>query len=240
MRIRSKLFIAPILILFLICISTLIYRVYFWSPEAKWDESQNKVFIWSDPGAMHIDIGYIPSVQVWGDGHIIWVVHNTEGKRTVWEGYIPHNEMVQLINKLISLGFFRFGFEKYSVGEFLTVELTSDSGTKEVGNNQTFSEVYSFLKTGAGVTGKEFTPTTGLLRATPIKDTDLPSATEVKYYWPDDKFGYNLEKIHLNDGENITGEELQFAWEVVNSKIPVIKSNGKVYWITIELPGISR
>lgn len=244
MRIKPTLLFASIIIFFLIGVSIFIYRAYFWLPVEKWNESPNKVIVWSDPGCMHIDINYIPTVQVWGDGRIIWIEHNSEGRRIVWEGHITHTEMTQIVNGLINMGFFRFGFgnEKYCVGEFLTVELSSVLSRHRVNpENMKLSEMYSFLKTGAGVISKEFMPETGLLYAYPIEDVGLPADTETEYHWPDDKFGYNLEEVHTqNNGENITGEELQFAWEVVNSKISVVKSNDKMYWIAVEVPGVSR
>src|SRR4030066_1536654 len=102
MRKRPNPIITILAILLLIGISSLLYRLFIWQPEAIWDESPDKIIVWSDPGAMHIDINYIPHIQIWGDGHIIWVEYNTEGERTIWEGYLTQPEMKQLINRLIS------------------------------------------------------------------------------------------------------------------------------------------
>lgn len=192
---------------------------------------------------MHIDISYIPTVQVWGDGRIIWVEYNSEGDRMVWEGSLTHNEMTQLVIRLTRINFFRFGFgnEKYCVGEYLTVKLSTITSRRRVNSdNINFSKVYSFLKTGGGVMGKEFIPETGNLYAYPIEEMDYLSDSEAKCYWPDDKFGYTLEKIRTqNNGKSISGEELRFAWEVVNREISAVMSNGKMYWIEIEVPGVS-
>ena len=77
--------------------------------------------------------------------------------------------------------------------------------------------------------------------AYPVEETGLPADTEASYVWPDQKFGYSLEELYpQNNGRNISGEEIRFAWEIVNSPNSVVASNGKVFWIGIEVPGISR
>jgi hypothetical protein len=245
MKTSSKLLIAILVILLLTGISSIVYRLFIWQPEAIWDESPDKIIIRSDPGCMHISIGDIPAVQIWGDGRIVWTEYNIAGERTVWEGYLTQSEMRQLINQIINIDYFRFWFidNEYCAGKFLTVELSTISSRKGVtAENTQFTEFYDFLTTGAGVVGEEFVPTQGLLYAYPVEETSLPADTETSYIWPDDKFGYSLQELYdqNNNGKSINGEEIRFAWEIVNSPISVVESNGKVFWIGIIVPEISQ
>ena len=243
MKKRANLIIVILAILFLIGVSSLVYRFFIWQPEAIWDESPDSVIIASDPGCIEMDIDYIPYVQIWGDGRIIWIEYNINGERTVWEGNLTHSEIKQLIERLIRMDFFKFwhGYNEYCAGKFLTVRLSDISSRRMiVSQNSKFVELYNFLATGAGTKGKEFVPTQGLLYAYPIEETELPADTEATFVWPEDEFGYNLEELYTQkNGRSISGEEIRFAWEIVNSPFAVVESNGKVYWIGIRLPGIS-
>lgn len=244
MKTSSKLLIAILVILLLTGISSIVYHEFIWQPEAIWDESSEKIIIESDPGCMHIDTNYIPAVRIWGDGHIVWVEYNAKGERTVWEGYLTQSEMRQLLDQIIKMDYFRFWFvdNEYCAGNFTTVELSTISSRKGVTpENTQFTEFYDFLTTGAGVIGEKFVPTQGVLYAYPVEETGLPADTEASYVWPDQKFGYSLEELYpQNNGRNISGEQIRFAWDVVNSPNSVVESNGKVFWIGIEVPGISQ
>jgi hypothetical protein len=229
--------------------------LYFFLPptlKAEWDMSPDKriIKVWFRG---EVDYNHIPNVQLWGDGHIVWVKYNASSKRQVLEGYLSKEEMIELINKLIEVGFFegysRFNYFNLNVpgGNILEVTLlninhqvTIDPSTDY--NNQDVLDLVYFLRNGAGVAGTEFVPKSGILHAFPIEEIDdYPDDAKADYEWLDENFGYSLEAVYGNkphNGRKITGEELEFAWEIVNSPKPLVKSEGKVYWIAIVIPKI--
>jgi hypothetical protein len=246
MKTSSKLLIGILAISFLIGISSIVYRLFIWQPEAIWDESPDKIIIRSDPGCIEMDIDYIPTVQIWGDGRIVWTEYNIAGERTVWEGYLTHAELKQLVDQFISIDFFRFwnGYNEMCLGKFLTVELSTTTSVRRRMNSEIthFFEIYNFLTTGAGTFGEVIIPEQGYLYVYPVEETGLPADTEASYIWPDNEFGYSLQELHdqMGNGKSISGEEIRFAWEIVNSPISVVESNGKVFWIGIIVPGINQ
>ena len=246
-RIPKGLFQRPVTILCLFltlsCLTALTasalyrHRYAIWPPEAEWDESPRAVVLKTDPGCVEIDLNYIPTVRIWGDGHIVWV-EGENGRRIVLDGYLTHEEMTQLITKLISAGLFRaHKVEDVCLGNYLSVGLLNASVRVRVDPEDTqLSEVYDFLRTGAGTAGIEIIPETGDLFAYPIEEVDINPEVEAKYSWPDDRFGYSLEEIYTHTKTEVSPEELRFAWEIVNSGLPVVMSNDEVYWIAVVIP----
>lgn len=216
---------------------------YLWSPTPEWDKSpQKRVFtigeMWTE-----VDYNYIPDVQIWGDGYMVWVEHLADGNRKVFEGYLSQQEMTSLVQKLIGLDFFKRNRKsKDYAGTFITVSLIGASRSEWLDpDNKQLYDFAIYLQRGAGTNGKELIPTMGTFFAIPIEKTWLPATTKATYHWSDDKFGYSLDTlIDKSDGKEISGEELKFAWEVVNSPLSTIESKGKVYWVAVVLPKVSR
>ena len=182
-----------------------------------------------------VDYNYIPDVQIWGDGYIVWVEHLSDGSRKVFEGYLSQQEMTTLVQKLIGLDFFkRSRKSKDYAGTYITVSLIDAFHSEWLDpDNKQLYDIAIYLQSGAETTGKELIPTVGTLFVIPIEN----DTTKANYYWPDDKFGYSLDTlIDKSDGKEISGDELKFAWEVINSPLSIIESNGKVYWVAVVLP----
>jgi hypothetical protein len=237
----------------LVALAMLAGALYLFIPpkvEAEWDTSPDtRVIVVGYLG--EVDYNYIPDAQVWGDGHIIWVEHDTHDNRQVLEGYLSKGEMTKLINQLIDAGFFRgcrrFNWRFPGFGEYVGVSLSNVhhqvviDPISEYDNKQVL-ELVDLLKSGAGAKGTAFVPTAGTLLAYPLETTDFPQDAEASYQWPDDEFGYGLEEVYTNKPHNerrITGEELKFAWRIVNSPAPLVQSRGGVYWIAVVIPGVS-
>jgi hypothetical protein len=233
----------------------LLYLFFPLSPTATWDTSPDKKII--EMGfAGEVDYNHISDVQIWGDGYIVWVKYDVSGKRQVREGYLSKEEMTRLINQLIEAGFFggyrRFNRFNLDVqwGNFLEVNLSNIDHLVTIDprsgyNNQQVLGLVDFLRNGAGVTGTEFIPKNGTLLVYPIEELDkkeYPQNSKADYEWPDEEFGYSLETIYRNKPRNereITGKELDFAWEIVNKPKPLVESKGKIYWIAVIVPKIS-
>ena len=194
-----------------------------------------------------VDYNYIPDVQIWGDGHIVWVQHDASGKRQVREGYLSKEEMTRLINQFIEGGFFK-GYSRLNwgvpAGEIETIDLPNTHydvalNTYPGHNNQPVLGLVDFLRAGAGVTGAEFIPEKATLWVYPLEELDkdeYPQDSKANYEWPDEEFGYSLETVYQNKsskGREIAGKELDFAWEIVNNPKPLVESKGKIYWIAV-------
>ncbi len=202
---------------------------------------------------MEIDANYIPTVQVWGNGDIVWVEYSPIHHRKVFEGHLTQQQIKQLIQKLIGLGVFRrLDFSDDYGWEELSVTLLNNSIIKTLSQqNSPLYEFANYLRSGAGAQGIELSPTTGTLMVVPMKEKEYNEPTSSYYkpttddHWPDEKFGYsNLGSLFSKDtGEvsrDISGDELKFAWDVVNNNPnSLVESNGKIYWIAVILPKIS-
>ena len=190
-----------------------------------------------------VDYNYIPDVQIWGDGYIVWVEHSSDGNRNVLESHLSPQEMTSLIKKIIGLDFFKIcrTGKDYS-GTHITVRLNCCSRSEWLDpENKQLYDFAVYLKKGAGTTGTKLVPTVGTFFAIPIEKTWLPANTKANYIWPDDKYGYSLDTLlGKSDGIEIIEDELEFAWEVINSPMPTVESKGKVYWIAVMLPKVSQ
>ena len=127
-------------------------------------------------------------------------------------------------------------------GIFITVNLIDSSRGEWLDpDNKQLYDFATYLRMGGGTTGKELIPTVGTFFAIPLEKTWLPADTKANYYWPDDEFGYSLDTLaDESDGQEIYGDELKFAWEVVNSPLSAVESKGKVYWVAVMLPKVSQ
>jgi hypothetical protein len=223
-----------------------IYYFYFWSPAPEWDKSPQTHIITIGKLWSEIDYSYIPDVQIWGDGYIVWVEYSSDETRKVLEGRLTQQEMTSLIQKLIGLDFFKIYRNGKDYEDFADVFITANliGGSRSDGLDPKNKQLYDFaiyLKKGAGTIGTELIPTVGTFLAMPIEKEKpwLPANTKAHYHWPDDKFGYSLDTLE-DDEKEIIGDELKFAWEVVNSPLPTVESQGKVYWVAVMLPKVSR
>lgn len=216
------------------------YNFYAWIPTPKWDKSPQSLVIWIGDYYNYKPI----DVQIWGDGYILWGEYLPNGNRKVYEGYLTEQEMTLLIQNLIDFGFFkRYQESKDHDGTTIEVSLIDASRSEWVDpENEQFYNFVSYLNTGAGVIGKEVIPITGTLFVTPIERTSLPKDTKANFFWQDKNFGYSLDTVDMHDKE-ISGDELKFAWNVINSPrpiLPTIESNGQVYVIDVLLPRESQ
>lgn len=225
-----------------LCIAASVYWLFLWSPAVKWDHSPDALILFTEPGNRHVYYGEIPKVQVWGDGHIVWVTYNDDGYRQVLEGYLSENQMEDLINQFIQAGFFkplRNFFQNDFPGDGIYLHLLDAKHGEPIGpDNSIIYELVNYLGNGTDLPGTPFIPIAGQLFALPIEETEFHGMdVSTPYIWPEDRFGYNLETT--TDGYFIEGDQLTYVWEIVNSPMPFAESEGKIYWIAFVIPGIS-
>jgi len=223
------------------CIWFLIFKYNSEHPKAEWDSSPDNVVISFEPGIGEIDYGYIPDFRIWGDGHIVWVEHDSDYTRMVFEGYLSQYSLKELIGKFVDAGFFNwFKYGGSSVSSIRIKLLNHDQLNVLVANKELL-ELVDYLKSGAGVSGKEFVPTVGHLYVFPFTETEYTNLNVTPYLWAVDRFEYVLEDFDKNypTGKEITGDELDLVWQIVN-RSSVIESNGKRYWIALEIPKITN
>jgi hypothetical protein len=114
---------------------------------------------------------------------------------------------------------------------------TFQNGKRE--QNHKLDSLVGFLKSGAGAERTEVIPSIGTLVVYKREETSWHNVEAIATYeWPDDKFGYGLASVQDNAIE-IRGEELAFAWEIVNTPVPLVESQGEIYLITVIVPKIS-
>jgi hypothetical protein len=184
---------------------------------------------------------YIPEVQVWGDGRIMWTLHEGAGRR-VLEGQLTTGRMEALLQRILDAGFLDWVDEYQTLGGnsyppmHLSVSLAGRS--KEVsehgGAPDGYYELVGFLTGGAGATGHDYVPARGYLSAAPGPiEADAP-------LWPGGTVGITLDQV--GEGRYVDGESLAFAWQLMNEnpKGPVyVRSGGRVYSIMVQIPGVS-
>ena len=235
-----KTFVALSIVFLLVVIPGCFYSLFFWSPEPRWDQSPDALIISVVPMYQEIDYNYIPDFRVWGDGRIVWVEHLAIGGRKVYEGYLSHDEMEQIIVDFIDADFFK-GYELFNNKDYafdhLDINLLDVARSELIDreNEEVFALV-NLLKQGAGVNVVQYSPERATLYAISLDETGLPKGLIPQYVWPDDQFGYTLSPELVRE---ITSNDLLFAWEIVNSTHPIVESNSEYFWIAITIPGIT-
>jgi hypothetical protein len=150
---------------------------------------------------------YIPEVQVWGDGRILWV--SQEGaRRRVLEGRLTPEQMRALLRRTLDAGFFGWEDEYHTLGGnsyprmVLSVSLVGRSKevTEHGGAPDAFYELVELLTGGAGAAGNDYVPVRGYLTAVPE-----PVGAHAPQ-WPDASAGVTLDQV--GDGRTIEGEAL--------------------------------
>jgi len=192
---------------------------------------------------------YIPDVQIWGDGRMIWTqTGSANNQRRVLEAYLTPDEMTQLLQRAVNDGFFGWqdNYADYSVTDMssqcLAIELSSVR--KSVceyyqGAPKAFHTLYAYLAGGAGMSGADFVPTRGYLTAYSQNYGGQPPTT-VNFHWPADSLGFSLSEA--TNGKWIEGEALAFAWRVVNENSwgEAIQEDEDYYQITVQIPGVNQ
>ncbi len=213
------------------------------TPKAIWDPSPQNLVISLSKTWEETDYSYIPAVQIWGDGKIIWVENLHEDSRKVFQGKLASQEMTALLQRTIDLGFFKPNRKsKDYAGTSITINLINNSHSEWIDpDDQQLMEIVNNLETGAGAKGEPYLPTSGIIFAFPIEDTDHRNITKADFLWPSTLFGSSLGVISSKkEGVEISGEKLAFAWQVVNSPTAAVESEGKIYWIYLQIDKLSQ
>ena len=221
------------------CVCFLIYKYNRERPKAEWNTSPDNVVISSNVFG-EIDYGYIPDFRVWGDGRIVWVEHDQDFTRKVYEGYLSQNQLKEIIKQFVDAGYYKWFGNKNSSPVNISIGLLNSYKQNSFDVDGKISQLVNYLESGAGVEAKEFIPTVGCLYVFPVKETEYKNTKSIPVQWPE-----NIEETDFAnfertfpDGKEITGDELDFVWQIVNHS-PFIKSNDKIYWIALGIPKIT-
>jgi len=240
MKIKSYIPISlTCIILIIIFILLLFFKYHSEHPKTEWDTSPDKVII-SYQVFREIEYGYIPDFQIWGDGHIVWV-KNSYSTREVYEGYLTQGELKKLIDQFIDVGYYNWFGNHGESYESISIKLTSRPYYDlPIDSNKEISNLVDYLRTGAGLEAKEFVPSIGYLYVLPIEETEYSIERVIPVPWTDDNYQINFENFKQSypNGQELTGEELNFVWSIVNGS-SFIESNGKIYRIALLIPKIT-
>jgi len=196
---------------------------------------------------MSVAQNYVPEVQIWGDGRIVWVNQSNGGAREVLTGTLTPDQMKALLQAYVDAGFFGWdtNYGDYSITDGATqcVSVALTSRTHKVceyyrGAPAKFHELYNTAAGGAGAPGAAFVPTQGYVTAYP-QTFSQPPASDTYLNWPTDSFG--LSPADVTGGAWLEGEALAFAWRVVNDDIwqPLVRDGDQYYELVVLVPGLS-
>lgn len=196
-----------------------------------------------------VPLNYIPDVQIWGNGHIIWVERAEDGSRRVLEGWLSPQEMTQALQQVVDTGFFgmRSKYKNPLVADVaekcLVVNLAGFE--KQVceyyeGAPQAFHELYDYLASGAGVEGEDYNPSSGYLLSFPLAVESMMSPDEVDMMWDSQSLGVSLSDA-VDQGIWVDGDILVAAWETVNANPwgNIVQEGDRYYQISLQIPGLS-
>jgi len=182
---------------------------------------------------------YIPEVQIWGDGRIVWVVRE-QGRRAL-EGQLTAEQMSGLLQQIVDAGFFHWEEQYYTPGghsfPFMHLQVNLTSQSKEIrehgGAPEAYYQVEEWLLSGAGAEGHEYRPTRGYLTVEPwSEEAEAPE-------WPSE---VAVTPDQIGEGRYVEGALLNWAWELVNRNptAPVyVTFEGRLYSIMVQIPGLS-
>jgi hypothetical protein len=183
---------------------------------------------------------YIPEVQLWGDGRILWVTRDGSGRR-IMEGKLTSGQMRALLGQIVGAGFFDWEETYYTPGghsfPFMHLQVNLADRTKEIkvhgGAPVPYPALVELLQSGAGAAGQPYVPARGFLTASP--GPAGPTGTP----WP---AGTSVTPDQVGAGIYIEGDALAFAWNLVNSNptAPVyVQFGGQTYHIMVQVSGVS-
>jgi hypothetical protein len=216
-------------------------------PPVAWDTSPDVLIIRNDTsGGMMYDPNGMPDVQIWGDGHMVWVANdpNGNGGRKVFTATLTPAQMTALLQKFVDGGFFGLKdfyepnaqvYDAPSTCLYVNLSSVSKSVCDQMGNAPAkFYELERELTNN--VTAADYIPAQGYLTAIPFDSTPNNSQME----WPAQSLGLSLQDT--GGGVWVEGEALELAWRVVNTSPynAVVGENGRYYTLTLLIPGITR
>jgi len=213
---------------------------------AKWDHDPSAVVVkYYSPSTTAGLAGaynnkyYIPEVQLWGDGRIVWVVR--EQGRRVLEGQLTREQMAELLQQIVDAGFFGWEEQYYIPGghsfPFMYLQVNLAGRSKEIkehgGAPEAYYQLEEWLLQGARAEGHDYVPSRGYLTVEPWSEgAEAPE-------WPAE---VAVTPDQIGEGRYVEGQLLDWAWELVNRNptAPVyVTFEGRLYSIMVQVPGLS-
>ncbi len=183
---------------------------------------------------------YVPEVQLWGDGRIVWVVEEGAGRR-IMGGRLATAELEALLERIVEVGFFEWEDACYTPGGHsmppMHLQVNLAGRSKEMsehgGAPDAYYELEEWLRSGAGAEGHEYVPTRGFLTVDPLSvDLEAPR-------WPEDA---SVTPDQVGEGRYVAGRTLAFAWELLsrNPTAPAYATyQGQTYRLMVQISGLS-
>lgn len=205
---------------------------------------------------------YIPEMQLWGDGRLIWVEQPTYDSRRIWTGQLMPAEMTALIKYVNGSGFWRWQALYHNSNVLdgttrcITVQLADNGAVKEVCEADdeaplAFYRLYRWLTHGAGVKGTPYVPATAYVVAQPILRCPTGGTVGV---WPHAELGlaaravvddtWTFRKPNEADDNRrlIRGPGLTQLWQIAranSSNIFMVQDEGACYRVALQIPSLT-
>ncbi len=183
---------------------------------------------------------YIPEVQIWGDGRILWIAKGGTD-RQIHEDQLTDEQVERLLRRIANAGFFEWEASYQTLGgnsaPAMVLEVNLADRTKAVsehgGAPEAYYDLVAYLQQGAGAQGQPFVPDEGYLTLQRF------SADVEGKPWP---AGSSLSPKDVGDGIYIQGALLNFAWDEIN-KNPTgptyVTYEGETYHMMVQIPELS-
>ena len=227
-------------------ISFLLYKL-FAAPQPKWDTSAESRIAYTSPGLMEIDFGYIPDVQIWGDGTIVWVDDLPNSNRHVYKGELSKLQIHDILQSLIDSGMFNIiGVTQEKdqsctyLGEDNELHIELIRARRRVlirNNNEQVCSIVNYLASGADLEGQFFEPKTGIIYPILLEVSNAQPVEE----WHLSTLPFDFDAAIQARGQfEIEGIALELVWEFVNQHPdPIVTYQGNIYRIGLLIPELS-
>jgi hypothetical protein len=235
------------LIIATLLLSGLLVYVLFYYPQLKWDKSGETQIVYTSPGMVEINFGYIRDVQIWGDGKIVWVDILPNGRRRVYQGTLNEQQIIDILQSIKESGMFNL----------IKPSRDNNNACTYIGNDnelhvkllrarrhvliwqseEQFCDLVNFLASGADLEGIIFEPTLGIVYPIPLESKDGHSKEE----WSPSSLPFDFnEAIKARGRFEIDGQALDFVWDFVNKyPDPIVTYQGNKYRIGLSVPEVS-
>ena len=242
--VKARLVLLGLLLAQLACATLLPPR-----PAAQWDTSADALIVRASECCGLVPNtfveNYLPEAQLWGDGRLMWVEHQSSGQRRVLTTALTGAEMTALLEDIVDAGFFGWNanYGDYSVTDLpntcLQVNLQSRSHSVceyYRGAPRAFHRLLGDLRSGLGRTGTDFVPARAYLTAYPHHTNQ---GVTTQWQWPAEALGFALAEAET--GRWIDGPALELAWSIVNANSwnTLVQDGVNYYEVTVRVPGVS-
>lgn len=223
-------------------------------PEIYWKRNSTAVVISFDSTGYEVAYNHIPMARLWGDGRLIWVEYDVQGRRNVFQASLVEDQIAGIIQEFIDAGFFRPNLRgllpSSGADTFDTLTINLIDRSKYEGYHNIFidkkmvsdelREAVENLVHGEGEVGESYVPNTGYLHAWLAEDSGCRIIPPDVPEWSFDDVDF--DQVSADEWIMVSGSTLEFVWNVVNKDevCSLVRYQGIYYDLALLIPGITE